>query len=77
MREKSVKLNSCGECFQNKKSKFVLSININGNEVVKRCGWLDKQDEATKLDVCARDLDGVYPNASDACPLICSPDDCD
>ena len=69
--------NSCDDCYQNKKSKFLHSINSKGKEVKKRCSWLEKQTDVIKNEVCQTNLNGVYPSASKACPLICRADECD
>ena len=68
--------NSCGDCYQNNKSKFLYSIDEGGEEVKKRCSWLLRQSNAVRSSLCSQNLDGSYPNAVDICPVTCRPSEC-
>ena len=68
---------SCGKCYQNLKTKFLHYKRGNGKEIIKRCSWLKNQNAEKKNKICNRGLNGLYPSALAACPVICGKVGCD
>ena len=68
---------ACGKCFQNMKTKFLHYKRGNGKEITKRCGWLKNQSTEKKNKLCDKDLNGLYPSALEACPIICGKVGCE
>jgi len=64
--------NSCGPCFENKWSKFVIR-NKNGKIKYKTCKWL-----GTRVSKCDKYLDshGGYGPPKEVCPNTCSVSSC-